>query len=158
MNKKNDEIAQRNLELCGGAPVGGFNETLGVEFLLATPERVEARMPITPSITQPFGLVHGGATISLLESVASLGGMLRCELETQQPFGVDVHVRHRKSGREGFVRGVATFEREEPSQGRAGGVKQYWAVTAFDNADDVMSEGTIIVRVVERARLAARDA
>lgn len=158
MNEKNDAIAKRNLELCGEVGIGGLNKTLNVEFLVAEPDCVEARMPIGPHITQPFGFVHGGATIALLESVASLGAQLRCNLETEQPFGVDVHVRHRKSGRAGYVRGVAQYDHDEPSHGRAGGIKQYWTVTAYDDAGDVMSEGTIIVKVVERARLAARDA
>ena len=158
MNEKHDAIAKRNLELCGEVGIGGLNKTLNVEFLVAEPDCVEARMPIGPHITQPFGLVHGGATIALLESAASLGAGLRCNLEKEQPFGVDVHVRHRKSGRAGYVRGVAQYDHDEPSYGRAGGIKQYWTVTAYDDAGDVMSEGTIIVKVVERARLAARDA
>lgn len=132
---------------------GGLNETLGVEFVLADRERVEARMPVAPAVTQPFGFVHGGATISLLESVASLGSQLRCDLETQLPFGVDVHVRHRKPGKAGFVRGVATFDHDEPSRGKAGGMKLYWTVAAYDDEGDVMSEGVIICRVVDKARL-----
>lgn len=148
------EVAARNRELCGEVGIGGLNEMMGVEFLAADGERVEARMPVTSRITQPFGLVHGGATIALLESVASLGSQLRCDLEVEQPFGVDVHVRHRKSGRAGYVRGVASYDHEEPSRGRAGGIKQYWTVVAYDDAGDVMSEGTIIVKVVNRARLA----
>ncbi|WP_241157226.1 PaaI family thioesterase [Adlercreutzia sp. ZJ242] len=137
---------------------GGLIETLGVEFFAEGRSRVEARMPVTPAITQPFGFVHGGATIALLESVASRGSELRCDPEAEQPFGVEVHVRHRKSGREGHVRGVAEFDREEPSRGRAGGVKHFWNVTAYDDAGDVMSEGVVTCRVVPRAYVEQRDA
>lgn len=148
-------VDARSAEFLAECGRGGLNETLGVEFVLANCERVEARMPVAPAVTQPFGFVHGGATISLLESVASLGSQLRCDLETQLPFGVDVHVRHRKPGKVGFVRGVATFDHEEPSRGKAGGVKLYWTVVAYDDEGDVMSEGVIICRVVDKARLAS---
>ncbi|MDO4290826.1 MAG: PaaI family thioesterase [Eggerthellaceae bacterium] len=136
--------------------IGGMNEALGVVFEVERPDRVEARMPIRYEITQPFGLVHGGATIALLESVASRGAELNCDLEKEQPFGVDVHVRHLKSGRAGSVLGVATLDREEPSHGRAGGIKQFWNVAAYDDAGDVMSEGVIVCRIVSKEKLAAR--
>lgn len=137
---------------------GGLNETLGVKFTSVELDRVEAYMPASAGVKQPFGFVHGGATIALLESVASLGSQIRCNLETELPFGVDVHVRHRKSARGGIVRGVATFNREEPAHGRAGGVKQFWDVAAYDDAGDVMSEGVIVAKVVSKERLAARNA
>lgn len=132
---------------------GGFISTLGIEFTEVGLERVEAVMPITESIAQPFGYVHGGATISLLESVASRGSMARCDLEHELPFGVEISVRHRKSGVAGSVRGVATFDREEPSKSGKGGVRQYWNVTAYDDAGDVMSGGVVMMRVVPKDRL-----
>ena len=136
--------------------IGGMNETLGVVFGVERADRVEARMPIRYEITQPFGFVHGGATITLLESVASRGAELNCDLEKEQPFGVDVHVRHRKSGRAGSVLGVATLDHEEPAHGRVGGIKQFWNVVAYDDEGDVMSDGVIVCKIVSKERLAAR--
>ncbi len=131
----------------------GLVRTLDIEFTVAGPERVEAVMPITPAIAQPFGYVHGGATLSLLESVASRGAMERSDLDVELPFGVEVSVRHRKSGVSGSVRGVATFDREEPSKSGKGGVRQYWNVTAYDDAGDVMSGGVVMMRVIPKERL-----
>ena len=106
-------------------------------------------MPITDAVLQPFGFVHGGATLALLETVASRAAELRADLETERPFGTRVDVRHRKSGRAGSVRGVAELERVE-------GVKQIWRVNAYDDEGDVMSTGTFETKIVTLAYLAEK--
>ena len=103
------------LEVAQKRETQGLNHTLGVHFTKVEPGLVEAEMPITPALLQPFGFLHGGATIALLESVASAGGELACDLETEQPFGVEVTIRHKKSGREGDV---APAWRNSPSANR----------------------------------------
>lgn len=134
----------------------GLNRTLGIRFTKVEPGQVEAVMPITPAILQPFGFVHGGATIALLESVASAGGEFMCDLAFEQPFGVEVSVRHRKSGKVGSVRGVATLAERVPST-RAG-YKLIWDVAAYDDEGDVMSDGHVVVKVVPKDYLAKKEA
>ena len=131
---------------CG---VDGLISLLGIRFTEATPERCEAVMPITDAVLQPFGFVHGGATLALLETVASRAAELRADLETERPFGTRVDVRHRKSGRAGSVRGVAELERVED-------VKQIWRVNAYDDEGDVMSTGTFETKIVPLAYLAEK--
>ena len=129
----------------------GFIEQLGIRFTVDGEDRVEAVMPITDAVRQPYGYVHGGATISLLETAASRGSELRCNLDMEVPFGVEVITRHRKSGRVGQLRAVATFDREEVSE-YTGYKKQYWLTVAYDDEGDVVSEGTVMCKVVPRAR------
>ncbi|WP_080799023.1 PaaI family thioesterase [Arabiibacter massiliensis] len=132
-----------------------FADALGIRVESADEQRVEAVMPITPEVLQPFGFVHGGATIALLETAASIGAELRANLDEERPFGVDVHVRHRKSGRAGTLRGVAELDREEPS--RAAGMKQFWRVAAYDDAGDVVSEGEVVTKIVSLDYLARKN-
>ena len=134
----------------------GLNHLLGIHFTKMGADELEAVMPITPDLFQPFGLLHGGATIALLEAVASAGGELASDLDTEQPFGVEVNIRHRKPGRAGNVRGVAKLTDRVPSS-RAG-YKQIWTVTAYDDENDVISDGTIVVKVVPKAYLAQKEA
>ncbi len=136
----------------------GFIKELGIEFVKADPRRVTAIMPITERHFQPFGFVHGGATLALLETVASMGGTMSCDAETEVPLATEVSVRHHKSGYAGNIRAVATLDGCEPAHGRAGGVKQYWAVCAYDDDDDVMCDGTVVVKVVDKEKLAQRNA
>lgn len=128
----------------------GMSEYLGIKTVHASKQRVEMTMPISEKVQQPFGYVHGGATIALLETAASLAAELNADLDVERPFGIDVQVRHRKSGKRGMVRGVAELDRVE-------GTKQFWTVVAYDDEGDVMSEGTILTKIVTLERLAAKE-
>lgn len=145
----------RALDVMRKRESSGFAHTLGVRFTQAGPDYAEAVMPITPALLQPFGFLHGGATLALLETVASAGGELACDGETEQPFGVESTIRHKKSGREGdTARGVAKLVDRKPST--KVGYKLYWEVTAYDGAGDVLSEGTFVVKVVPKDYLAQK--
>lgn len=150
-------MSERELEVAQKREKKGLNHTLGVHFTKVEPGLVEADMPITEALLQPFGFLHGGATIALLESVASAGGELACDLETEQPFGVEVTIRHKKSGKLGDVaHGVARLTERKPSS--KVGYKLYWDVAAYDGHGDTISDGVIVVKVVPKAYLAQKEA
>lgn len=123
-----------------------FTEELGIEFTAVSAERVETVMPITPRMHQPYGFVHGGVTLALLESTASKGVELYADLAVERPFGIAIEVRHRKSARKGTLRGLAELDHVE-------GRKQFWRIAAFDDAGDVVSDGTFVSKVVTLERL-----
>jgi len=129
---------------------GGFAAEMDFDFVVDTADRVEVIMPITPRVTQPFGFVHGGVTIALLESAASRAAEHRANLETERPFGIEANIRHWKSGKQGSVRGVAEFDHEE-------GNTQFWNETAYDDEGDVMSSGTFKTKIVTLERLAEKE-
>lgn len=129
----------------------GFGSELGIQFISAGSDGAEARMPITDKIRQPFGFVHGGATLALLETVGSQAAACTIDLSIERVFGIRMDVRHKKSGKQGWIRGVARLDREEGSH-------QYWAVTAYDDAGDVMSEGVFETKRVTLAYLAEKEA
>ena len=71
------------------------------------------------------------------------------------PFGINLDVTHRKSGKlGGVVRGVADIDREELS--RHGGRKQFWRIVAYDETGDVLSEGTMLTMISPLMRLAEK--
>ncbi len=122
-----------------------LTETLNVQVVSVTTERVEMTMPITDAVKQPHGFLHGGATIALLESCASRGADERTDFSKELPFGLESTIRHKKPGKEGLLHGLAELEHEDPSYG---GRKQYWHVIATDDAGDTVSEGTFITKIV----------
>lgn len=126
-----------------------FVENLGIEFTVDRKDRVEGVMPINPDVYQPHGYLHGGATIAFLESLASRGSENNTDFANELPFGIDVHIRHKKSGKDGLLHGVATLDRQE-------GIKQFWKCTAYDDLGDVISEGEIMVKIVPLSRLAEK--
>ncbi len=86
--------------------MGGLNERLGVVLVEATAERVVATMPVEGN-TQPYGLLHGGASVALAESLGSLGSTIHAHPD-RIPVGVDINATHHRAARSGIVTGVAT--------------------------------------------------
>lgn len=127
----------------------GFGDLLGIQFESATPEHAEASMPITDKLYQPFGFVHGGVTLALLETVGSFAAILRIDPEAERAFGIHMDVRHFKPGKSGTMHATADLEKEE-------GSKQFWHVRAYDDEGDTISEGTFTTKVVSKEYLAKR--
>ncbi len=82
--------------------------TLGIEFVETTKERVVARMPVGPRVHQPFGLLHGGASVALAETVASTGAWLHCDQASEHVVGIEINANHLRAKREGTVTATAT--------------------------------------------------
>jgi uncharacterized protein (TIGR00369 family) len=86
--------------------MGGLNERLGVELLEITAERVVGTMPVEGN-TQPVGLLHGGASVALAETLGSLGSTIH-GYPDRIPVGLDINATHHRAARSGTVTGVAT--------------------------------------------------
>ena len=100
-----DEL-RRHLEALGGSPLGDLARSMGVELLEASPERVVGRMPVKGN-TQPYGILHGGASCVLAESLGSYGSALHAG-PGRIAVGIEINATHHRSAAEGFVTGTAT--------------------------------------------------
>jgi uncharacterized protein (TIGR00369 family) len=87
--------------------IGGLNKKLGVEVREASIERIVATMPVEGN-TQPYGLLHGGASIALAETLGSIGSALHGRALGKAAVGVDINATHHRSATSGIVTGVAT--------------------------------------------------
>ncbi|TYB54243.1 hotdog fold thioesterase [Nonomuraea sp. PA05] len=79
---------------------------MGIEFLEATPERVVGRMPVEGN-TQPYGLLHGGASAVLAETLGSVGAAVHAGPD-RIAVGIELNATHHRSATSGYVTGVAT--------------------------------------------------
>ena len=86
---------------------GTLPERMGIEIIEATPERVVGVMPVAGN-AQPYGLLHGGASCVLAESLGSIGSALHAAGYDKVAVGVDINATHHRAVREGTVTGVAT--------------------------------------------------
>jgi len=84
-----------------------LDETLGIDYEEVTAERVVATMPVGPRVHQPLGYLHGGASIVLAESAASVGANVAA-LPERVAFGLEVNASHLRPKREGILRATAT--------------------------------------------------
>ncbi len=87
-------------------PAGALNDKMGVEIVEAGPARVVATMPVEGN-TQPYGLLHGGASVVLAETLGSVGAALHAWPD-KVAVGVDINATHHRAARAGTVTGVAT--------------------------------------------------
>lgn len=88
------------------AGMGELNERLGVVFVEASTERVVATMPVEGN-RQPYGLLHGGASVALGESLGSTLAALNCPPD-RSAVGIEISATHHRSALSGVVTGVAT--------------------------------------------------
>ena len=86
--------------------MGALNEKMGVELVELSAERVVATMPVEGN-TQPYGLLHGGASVVLAESLGSIGDGLH-GYPDRAPVGVDINATHHRSATSGVITGTAT--------------------------------------------------
>lgn len=83
-------------------------QTLEIEILEGTKDRVVAKMPVQPKVSQPFGFLHGGASVALAETVASIGAYLNVAENGENAFGLEINANHVRPKRDGFVIATAT--------------------------------------------------
>jgi 1,4-dihydroxy-2-naphthoyl-CoA hydrolase len=78
-------------------------EQLGIECIELGKDYVVSRMPVDHRTQQPMGLLHGGASAALIESIGSMGSTLLIDLDKQQPVGLEINCNHIGGVRSGYV-------------------------------------------------------
>ncbi len=116
-------------------------ETLGIEVVSATPQQVTLSMPVDERTHQPMGFLHGGASVALAESAASIASFLNIDARTHQIFGLEINANHMKSVRSGNVYGTA-----KPFH--IGKTTMVWEISIKDEEDRLISISRCTVGVV----------
>lgn len=95
------------LERLNRSSHGTLMETLGIEYVDVGEEHLSARMPVSAKVHQPMGILHGGATAALAESVGSAASALLLNLNTHYPVGLELSINHLRAMKSGHVVGCA---------------------------------------------------
>lgn len=95
------------LELSKKISQNTLMETLEIEFIDAGEDFLKAKMPVNSRVHQPMGLLHGGASVALAESVGSAASNMFINPELQEVRGIEISANHLKAKREGIVYGTA---------------------------------------------------
>lgn len=82
--------------------------TLGIEFVEVSKDKVVATMPVGPRVHQPFGLLHGGASVALAETVASVGAWINVAEGGRMAVGLEINANHLRGKKDGSVTATAT--------------------------------------------------
>jgi 1,4-dihydroxy-2-naphthoyl-CoA hydrolase len=122
---------------------GSLFEALGMRVEEASPERMVMTMPISPATKQPLGVLHGGATVALAESAASIGTWLGIDHDAFDAVGLEINCNHLRSKREGLLRAVAT----PLHRGRRNWV---WDIRVSDEGDALVAVARCTMAVIPR--------
>lgn len=107
-DSKKKEILDR-LNNWGGENLG---KTLDIVFTDVTEDSLSATMPVTPKVHQPYGILHGGASCVLAETLGSCLSVLHVDTEKYAPVGTNINSNHLRSKKDGVVTGTARFIRK----------------------------------------------
>lgn len=118
-------------------------ETLGIVFIASSAEEVAATMPVGPITHQPMGLLHGGATVALAESLGSASSYLLVDTERQSVVGIEVNASHIKSVRSGIVKATGRLIHK----GRATHV---WDIRVTNEQSELVAVCRITNMVIDR--------
>lgn len=123
----------------------GLAATLGIAFVELTAERVVATMPVEPRTHQPFGLLHGGASVALAETVASVGAWLNIDQAREAAVGLEINANHLRGKRDGTVTATATpYHR--------GRTTHVWDVRIVDEAGRPVCVSRCTLAIVAQSR------
>ena len=122
---------------------GSVWEVLDIKLLSAEKDKVVATMPIGPNHRQQVGYLHGGVSVVLAESIASLGTVMNIDPSRQMAFGLEINANHLRPKRDGQLTAVATpFHR--------GRTTHVWDIRITDEQDKLVCISRCTVAIVDR--------
>ena len=107
MSKERIFPSHVQLEVLNGMCKGSMIEHVGIQFTEVGDDYIEATMPVDQRTKQPLGLLHGGASVTLAETLGSIGATLLIEMGKQSPVGLEINTNHLRSAKSGLVTGRA---------------------------------------------------
>ena len=133
-----------SLEKLNSMSMGNMVEHLGIVFTEVTPESISAKMPVDSRTKQPMGLLHGGASVALAETLGSIASWLSLENpEKQAAVGVEINANHLKSACEGYV-----YAKCVPL--KVGRNMHVWDIKITNEAEDLVCVCRLTTAVIEK--------
>lgn len=123
---------EKILSLCNEISKNTLMQTLEIEYIDAGEDFLVAKMPVNPNVHQPMGLLHGGASVALAESVGSAASMLYVNHDLSEVRGIEISANHLKAKRSGIVYGTARIIHK-------GSSIHLWEIKITDENDNLIS-------------------
>ena len=124
-----------------------LNETLasaiGLEITEVNDRQVCGKIPVDHRTMQPFGLLHGGASVALAETLGSIAGNMKVNSDVEMAVGIEINANHIKSVKKGWVHGKAT-----PL--KIGRRIQVWEIKIVNDDDELISVSRLTLAVVPK--------
>lgn len=128
MNFNKEEFLEFGKKICQNT----LMETLEIEFIEVGEDFLKAKMPVNPKVHQPMGLLHGGASVALAESVGSAASLMFVDVSKYEVRGIEISANHLKSKKEGTVFATAKIIHK-------GRTIHLWEIKITDENDNLIS-------------------
>ena len=125
---------------------GTLNENLGILFTEIGADFVRGTMPVDTRTMQPYGLLHGGASVALAETLGSTGAAMCVDAAEYQVVGQEINANHVRAARSGLVTGTARAV-------HLGGRTQVWSIDIVNEAQKLVCISRITMAVIKRGAL-----
>jgi 1,4-dihydroxy-2-naphthoyl-CoA hydrolase len=122
---------------------GKMAEYIGIEWIEAGEDFLKAKMPVDHRTNQPYGLLHGGASCVLAETIGSVASAMVVDHSKFVCVGLEINANHVRSARQGFVTGVATVL-------HLGGNTHVWDIKIYDELEKLVCVSRLTVAVIPR--------
>lgn len=127
-----NDYKEKILKICNETSKNTLMETLQIEFVDVGEDFLLAKMPVTPRVHQPDGVLHGGAMVALAESVGSAASYIFLDASSYFVRGIEISANHVKSVKDGFVYAKAVIVHK-------GRTTQLWEIKITNEADELVS-------------------
>ena len=132
-----------SLEDLNERPKGHIGEVLEIEFTEISPDSLSARMPVNEKTKQPYGILHGGASVVLAETLGSVASNLVINSEKYIGVGLEVNANHLRPVKSGFVTGICT-----PIH--IGGKTHVWDIKLYDQRGKMTCVSRLTVAIIPK--------
>ena len=120
-----------------------LDKHLGIEYLEIGDDFIKSRMPVDERTKQPFGLLHGGASAALAETLGSIGAGLQVDQSVHSVVGIEINANHLKSVKTGWVFGKALAI-------KVGRKIQVWEIEIKDEQDNLDCKSRLTLAVIKK--------
>lgn len=118
-------------------------ERIGIEFTAIGNDFLEAKMPVDERTQQPFGMLHGGASVALAETMGSVAATCCVDVTKQYCVGLDINANHIRSIRSGYVKGIT-------SPLHIGKKTQVWEIRIVNDKEELICISRITMAVLDK--------
>jgi 1,4-dihydroxy-2-naphthoyl-CoA hydrolase len=132
-----------SVEDLNGRPKGHIGEILEIEFTEILPDSISARMPVNEKTRQPYGILHGGASVVLAETLGSVASNLVINSDKYIGVGLEVNANHLRPVKSGFVTGIC-------SPIHIGGKTHVWDIKLYDDRGKMTCISRLTVAIIPK--------
>lgn len=131
------------VEELNGRPKRHIGELIGIEFTEITEDSISARMPVNEKTHQPYGILHGGASVVLAESLGSVASNMIVDSNKYIGVGLEVNANHLRPVKSGFVTGIC-----KPIH--IGGKTHVWDIRLYDDRGKMNCISRLTVAIIPK--------